>query len=322
MIQDQIQGHLTQISQLNEAIDRNHLPHALLFVGPESIGKQKVAWALAQRLLCENNIENLKPQACGLCPSCMRVTKQQSENVMLIKPDGQNIKIDQAREIIQFLSLGNFGRNRIIIIDQAHFMNPQAANAILKILEEPAEQVYFILIAPEAEAVMSTIRSRSQVIRFSALSIDELKSLKPGLSEWIYKCSRGQLAAVSSLSDEDGTSKRLQSFELLEAFWTDAEFLMKQGHPWRTAVKDREEAQSLVKSWILIMRDVLVFKMGQSDKILNIDQIEKIKTLAFLENSKINAFVSQLFKIEKEIQGYMDSILLIESLWVQHARLD
>lgn len=319
-LRKQIQGHNSQISRLAEAAQRERLPHALLFVGPESIGKQKVALALAQKLLCENNVNDQELLACGVCPSCIRVAKNQSENILLIKPEGQNIKIDQAREIIHFLSLANFDRNRVIIIDQAHLMNPQAANSILKILEEPSDRVYFILIAPESEAVMSTIRSRSQVIRFSALSVTNLKAIKPGLPEWVYACSRGQLSTVSSLSGDDGTAKRMQSFELIDAFWNDPEFLLQQNHPWRAAFKDRDEAQALVKNWILIMRDVLVLKMNQTDKILNADQIEKIKALTFLDNTKINLFISHLLKIEKDIQGYMDSTLLVESLWVQHAR--
>lgn len=315
-LKSHIRGHQTQITQLEEAVDRQRLPHAMLFTGPESIGKKMVAYAIAQKLLCE--VKDTPDTPCGVCPSCVRVAKHQSENVLFIEPSGQNIKVDQAREIIEFLNLSNFGRNRVIIIDQAHLFNPQAANSILKILEEPSQNVFFILIAPEAESMMRTIRSRSQVIRFNPLTEAEIKSIKPGLPEWVYKCSRGQLNAVASLSSPDGMAKRMQSFDLLESFWNEADFL--NSATWRTSFKDREEAQDIVKNWVHVMRDVLVVKMNELESILNNDQLDRLKKFSFLDNAKINLFISQLLKMQKEIQGYADSTLLVESLWVTHAR--
>lgn len=311
-----IRGHQAQITQLEEAVDRQRLPHAMLFTGPESIGKKMVAYALAQKLLCE--VKDTPDTPCGTCPSCVRVAKHQSENVLFIEPAGQNIKVDQAREIIEFLNLSNFGRNRVIIIDQANLFNPQAANSILKILEEPSENVFFILIAPEAESMMRTIRSRSQVIRFNPLTEAEVKSIKPGLPEWVYKCSRGQMNAVASLSSPDGMSKRMQSFDLLESFWNEKDFL--NSATWRTSFKDREEAQDIVKNWVHVMRDVLVVKMNEIGSVLNSDQVDRLNKFSFLDNTKINSFITQLLKMQKEIQGYADSTLLVESLWVTHAR--
>lgn len=315
-LKSHIRGHLAQITQLEEAVDRQRLPHAMLFTGPESIGKKMVAYAIAQKLLCE--VKDTPDTPCGVCPSCVRVAKHQSENVLFIEPAGQNIKVDQARHIIEFLNLSNFGRSRVVIIDQAHLFNPQAANSILKILEEPSENVFFILIAPEAESMMRTIRSRSQVIRFNPLNETEIKSIKPGLPEWVYKCSRGQLNAVASLSSPDGMTKRMQSFDLLESFWNEKDFLNSAA--WRSSFKDREEAQDIIKNWVHVMRDVLVVKLNELGSVLNSDQLDRLHKFSFLDNGKINLFISQLLKTQKEIQGYADSTLLVESLWVTHAR--
>lgn len=315
-LKSHIRGHAAQITQLEEAVDRQRLPHAMLFTGPESIGKKMVAYAIAQKLLCE--VKDTPDTPCGICPSCVRVAKHQSENVLFIEPSGQNIKVDQARHIIEFLNLSNFGRSRVVIIDQAHLFNPQAANSILKILEEPSENVFFILIAPEAESMMRTIRSRSQVIRFNPLNEDEIKSIKPGLPEWVYKCSRGQLNAVAQLSSADGMTKRMQSFDLLESFWNEKDFL--NGTTWRSSFKDREESQDILKNWVHVMRDVLVVKLNELGSVLNSDQIDRLNKFSFLDNGKINLFISQLLKMQKEIQGYADSTLLVESLWVTHAR--
>ncbi len=311
-----IQGHQLQIAQLEQAIFRQRLPHAMLFTGPESIGKKMVAFALAQKLVCEKKDSVDSP--CGICPSCIRVAKHASENVLLIEPDGQSIKVDQARHIIEYLNLSNFGRSRVIIIDQAHLLNAAAANSILKILEEPSDNVFFILIAPEAESVMRTIRSRTQVIRFNSLTESSIKSIKPGLPDWVYKCSRGQLNALTQLSQADGMAKRLQNFALLDSFWNEADFLKSTS--WRSFFKDREEARDTIKTWIQVMRDVLVIKLGQLGSILNSDQLDMLMRFTFLENQKINLFISQLLRTEKDIQAYADSTLLVESLWVTHAR--
>lgn len=311
-IKSRIQGHSEQIFKLENAIEQKRLPHAILLTGLESIGKKMVALALAQKLICESHT------ACGVCPACLRVAKQQSENLMVIEPSGQNIKIDQTREIFNFLSLANFGMNRVIIIDQAHLFNPQAANSILKVLEEPGENVYFILIAPEADSVLSTIRSRSQVIRFSPLTLAQMKSIKPGLADWIYQCSRGQMCELTNLSDSEGSEKRMKSFELLDSFWNEPSFL--QDNTWRLNFKDRETAVGIIKNWILIMRDVVVLKMDQTDKLLNGDQIEKIKKFIFLDGHRVNLFISSLMKAEKDILRNTDSTLVVEGLWVSHAR--
>lgn len=316
-LKSQIHGHKAQITQIEDSIDRQRLPHAMLFTGPESIGKKMVAYAVAQKLLCER-LKDTPDSPCGICPSCIRVAKHQSENMLFIEPIGQNIKVDQAREIIQFLNLSNFGRNRVIVIDQAHLFNPQAANSILKTLEEPSQNVFFILIAPEAESVMRTIRSRSQVIRFHPLTEAEIKSIKPGLSEWVYKCSRGQLNAVAQLSSPEGMTKRIQNFDILESFWTEADFLNSTG--WRSFFKDREEAQDIIKNWILVMRDVLVVKMNELNSVLNSDQMDRLHKFVFLDNARINRFISGLLKMQKDLLGYADSTMSVESLWVTHAR--
>ena len=161
-------GHKIQIKNLKLALGKNKIPHAMIFSGPQSIGKKKCAVALAQILICEDANARITAIACGACGSCLRVAKNQSENLKIISPDGASIKAEQVRDVLDYLSLSNFGKNRVIIFDQAHLMNAVAANSLLKTLEEPNPNVYFILIGPEVSNFMTTIKSRSQVIRFAA----------------------------------------------------------------------------------------------------------------------------------------------------------
>lgn len=309
-----IVGHQKQIQLLNAAIEKDHLPHSLLLVGPQSIGKKKIAWKIAQDLLCEEG-----PFACGVCSSCLRVAKRHSEGVLYIEPDGQNIKLEQAKSILSFLSLRRIGRSRVIIIDQAHLFNQQAANAILKVIEEPEQNNYFILTSPEAEIILPTIRSRSQVMRFSPLSVSELKQIKPGLPDWTYASSRGKIEILESLAQDQ--DKRINSFALLERFWMEKDFLINPD--WKILLKDREESLFLLRQWALYFRDLIFLKLSKEDHILNSDQISKMKKMiqdVQMDLNQMYKFSTSLFKAEKDMIGHAESVLLIESLWVQHAR--
>lgn len=169
---DNVIGHEVTVQKLLAMLAANRMPNSLLFVGPSGQGKRLVALGLAQALLCEQS-----RQACGRCPSCYRVTAQQSEGLILLAPERGQIKIDSAREVVRQLSLANWGRARVVIIDDAHLLNPQAANALLKSIEEPPANTHFVLLTHSQESVLSTLRSRSQVVRFRGLSRDELAKI-------------------------------------------------------------------------------------------------------------------------------------------------
>jgi DNA polymerase III subunit delta' len=311
----QIIGHNTQIENLRFAVVENKLPHALIFSGPQSIGKKKVAMALAQMLVCE---DKSTIDACGVCGSCLRVEKNQSENLKIISPDGAAIKAEQVRDVLDYLSLSNFNKNRVIIFDQAHLMNPTAANSLLKTLEEPNPNVYFILLGPEVSNFMTTIKSRSQVIRFSALTTDQLQSIKPGFPSWAYSCARGQVTQLDQLTSDDGQKLREESLVILEHFWSDQEFLTSED--WKKSVKDRDNARQILNMWTTMIRDVLVLKTSAQKFIMNLDQSVRLKKLFQISTNKISDFSTALIQADRDLAGNGDTVLIFESLWVKHAR--
>ena len=141
-------GHEEPKAQIKQLLNQQHFPQSMVFVGPESIGKFKMALAVAQCLICSSPRKGEHQSlACGECGSCLRVEKKASEDLLIIDPQNQNqIKIDQIRDILKFLSLSSEGEARVILINDAHKMNSQASNALLKTLEEPNLNVYFILL--------------------------------------------------------------------------------------------------------------------------------------------------------------------------------
>ena len=150
----QILGHTKQIEQLKKALAENKIPHAFLFCGIEGIGKKRVALGLAQSLNDTSKINH---------PDCF-----------LIEPAGEKIKtirVDVLRDLKQKAYLHPLeGKAKIFIIDQPEKMTLAGANALLKILEEPPSQTYFILITSSSSLLLPTIRSRCQIIEFSPLS--------------------------------------------------------------------------------------------------------------------------------------------------------
>ncbi|MBC7420170.1 MAG: AAA family ATPase [Bdellovibrio sp.] len=319
---ESVVGHAVEIKHLIQLRESGRWPHALLFAGPSGTGKRKIALAFAQILVCDNADRDPQGLACGVCGPCLRVQKEQSESLLFLKPDEKAarpaIKVEAVRELLDSLSLASLGKARIVIVDNAQIMNPQASNALLKTLEEPFENVYFILICEDLGQLLPTIRSRVQVVKFSALSFEEIQIVKPGKPDWAYRSSRGQIDRLELLASPEGTQKREEALTLFEQFCADEEFLMAS--EWRASIKDRTWAQFNVTCWLQIIRDLVILKTQANKFILNTDQIERLKKLFQIQSKKLLWLADQLVFAERDIQGNSDPVLVFEDLWVRYAR--
>lgn len=316
---DSVVGHHSEIEKLFQLKQKGRWPHAIMLVGPSGIGKKKVALGMAQALVCESSVDG-----CGICGSCLRIEKIQSESLTVIEPDAEmarpTIKVEKIRELLNSLALANLSSARVVIIDQAHLMNPQASNALLKTLEEPTDNVYFILLAPDIHQFLPTIRSRTQVMRFNVLSYDQVKQIKPQLPDWTYRACRGRLDLLQTLASTDGGEKREESFSFLEQFLSDEEFLLDKS--WRDNVKDRAWAIFCVNCWMQLIRDASVLKAQAQKFVLNTDQAERLKKIFSLSTTRLNWLGSQLTRVERDINSNADVALVFEDLWVKYARVD
>jgi len=310
----QVVGHEEQKYMLQAAIENESLPHAMVFSGPSGIGKTKLAMAVAQNLVCE---EPMQKKACGHCGACVRVEKNQSESLRLVIPQGLHIKIDQIRDILSYLSLASDGQKRVVIIDQANTMNAQASNSLLKTLEEPPPDVYFILTTTDVRLLMPTIRSRSQIIAFKALSLDSLQQINPGLSSWMYKSARGQAGKLADFSAGESLERRNSDLGFYEHFWSNKNFILET--EIKEYAKDRAAASAVLKNWFIFTRDMIVLAQGARDQVLNSDQITTLIKLDFIPTQKLYDFSSALIQAIQDIDK-LDMTLLFESLWVKHAR--
>ncbi len=183
-----ILGHREVITQLWDALERGTSHHAYLFEGPRGVGKRTVA----NRLAMASNCEGPAPTPCGACRPCKAIEAGTHPDVLALEPDPSRaspiIPVKDVREVIRRSGYHRYaGRRRVVIIDPAEALQPAAANALLKTLEEPPEGTGFILIASHASALLPTIVSRCQRVRFGPVPV-------PALRDWLQSQGKGRVA--------------------------------------------------------------------------------------------------------------------------------
>lgn len=173
-----IRGHDTIVSRFRTACELGRLGHAYLFVGPSGIGKRRVATELAKSLLCSKSPAALT--ACDACSDCKLIAAGTHPDFTITRTpeDRHEFPIEVMREFLNMLALKpSRGNRKIGLIEDADNLNEESANAFLKTLEEPPAGSLLILRSTSAEMLLSTIRSRTQVINFRPLSDTDLRTV-------------------------------------------------------------------------------------------------------------------------------------------------
>lgn len=162
-------GYGDKMEQLMRSVQAGRIVHALLFVGPHGSGKRTMARLLAQSMVCTG-----REKPCGACPACKRFENGTHPDIHIVRPEKKSIGVDEVRALIDALALRPYeGVRHIAIIEQAEKMTPSAQNALLKTLESPSGEVMFFLITDAPGALLSTIVSRCQTVRFTDLSVED-----------------------------------------------------------------------------------------------------------------------------------------------------
>lgn len=176
-----ILGHKKQWQFLLKMTENKTLAHALLFSGPEGIGKKTVALEFSQYLFCQG-----LSRPCHHCFGCRGIINRNHPDFLFISSEENNIKINQIKKLSHFLSLKPFSAPlKIVVIDDSHLMNNSAQNSFLKTLEEPKGNALIILISSQEQLLLPTIRSRLQKIFFHPPTKKEIRVYlqKQGLKE-------------------------------------------------------------------------------------------------------------------------------------------
>ncbi|MGF1511456.1 MAG: DNA polymerase III subunit delta' [Myxococcota bacterium] len=149
------------------------LPHALVFEGPDGVGKRTAARMFAAARLCLSPPEPAR--ACGVCAACTKLLAGTHADFTDLSPKGRSIKVSEVREVERGLRLRPLeGRAKVVVVDQADRMTIEAQNALLKSLEEPPGQAHWVLVTQRPRTLLPTILSRCQRLRFRPIPVAEL----------------------------------------------------------------------------------------------------------------------------------------------------
>jgi len=259
---DQILGQERALTILSRALEGGRVSHAYLFVGPEGVGRETVALSFFWYLVCE------KKQACGECRPCLKFLKGLHPDFHILEPSGKSIKIEQIRNLEAKLQLHPVeSKYRLILLPAAETLTREAANALLKSLEEPPPQTIFVLIAQTPESLLPTIVSRCQLLRFRPLPpslIEKLLTSRfdklPEEAKGLALLCEGSIGRALRLS-EKGLLEELHRFTVAVSKAEPAQIVTMA----ETLAGLKDDLALLVELILLWLRQALLSYLGLGD---------------------------------------------------------
>jgi DNA polymerase-3 subunit delta' len=293
---------------LRRAVAEGRVGQGLIFAGQRGVGKHQFALALAQAVNCQNPRDG---DACGDCLSCRKISSSEHPDVHTISPDGQFIKIGQMREMSEEAQYRPYeGRRRVYIIDNAERLREEAANSILKTLEEPPESSLILLVTSKPYALLETIRSRCQMLSFAPLTSDELEAhlkanFKRPLEEtrMLARLARGSIGRTLEIDLGVYREKRATMLELIEtlAITRDmVKLLSAAEHLGRKLEKD--EFENHLDVLMVLLADLFHLKLGEpADSLTNSDIAARLERTA--EAVRLEQITEWVDRVEQVLQS-------------------
>jgi DNA polymerase-3 subunit delta' len=273
-----IVGQDKPIARLQGVLKNNHLAGAYLFSGPEGIGKKLVAFNFAKALNClENGVD-----PCDSCLSCRKINNGQHPDIHIVDNGAfEEIKIEDIRFLQQQISLRSYeARFKVFIINDAHKLNPESANAFLKTLEEPPKNSVIILVTDKPGMVFRTIISRCQNVKFFSLGRREFEkvlgenyNMQEQVLHFLSFFCEGRIGAALQWKDKDIISQKNRIID----FFSSSSALNAEN----SFIQDREtlrQSLSVLTGWF---RDLYFIKAGiGKDRIINFDRSDIMNNFA------------------------------------------
>ena len=316
-------GNFEVLGRLREMLARDHFPQAVVLAGPASSGKYTLALMLARAMNCLSpTTSNGLPDFCGTCSNCIRIAQSQDldarfaeavearENlreadrketrlfvqthpdVLVIPPDPPQmmIKVDQVRRVIESIYYRpGQARERVYIFTESSFMK-EAANSLLKVLEEPPEFATIFLLTGNAGELLPTIRSRSMIVTLAALSTDEIEhDLARHRQDWTAKqralaarLSNGAVGAARSFDLAGYTAARTQALTILHTALRGADHseLFKVTETYRAGAEGRDKTERLLRTIYSLLQDLVFLNSGTPELVRNTDIQAELKRVS------------------------------------------
>ena len=303
-------GNSPAVTLLSGAISQNRVSHAYLFTGPSRVGKRTLAINFARALNClardmTGDPESQPAVPCGECPPCSRITAGKYADVQTITSTTQTSKdadpkaaqrrvmigIDLIKDLQSDSILEPYeGRVKVFIIDDAHRMSLDAANALLKTLEEPPSTVHIILTATSGELLPETIASRCHLIRLRSVPIEVIEhalverfKVERDEARTLAKLSMGAPGwAIAALNNPSLLDARRQSAtRIIDALNSDLpdrmDYALEMAREFRN---DRNIVLEEVERWLELLRDIAMIQNEMTDRVMFEDRLSELRVLA------------------------------------------
>jgi DNA polymerase-3 subunit delta' len=317
------QGNAETVGRLREMLAREHFPHALILAGGRGAGKYTLALMLARAMNClEAPQKGGLPDYCGRCSNCLRIGQaadldakfaeavearenlretdkketrilvQTHPDVLVIPPDPPQmlVKVDQVRKVIHSIYLKPLeAKEKVYIFSDAVFMK-EAANSLLKVLEEPPEFATILLLTENAGELLPTIRSRSMVFSLAALPAEEIEQdLGRQHPDWnashrklVARLSEGAIGRARSFDLAGYVAARKNALTLLGSALKGGEHseLFKITESYRPGADGREKIEQLITTLYSLLHDLMLLISGASSMVRNTDILAELNRLA------------------------------------------
>ncbi len=331
-----MRGQDPLLRHIDRSLKGGMYAHASLLVGPPHVGKGTLAINIAQAVNC------LLPEdaPCGQCIQCRHIASGQHADVLVIGlqrsgedgPPRREIGIDTVRDVQRQVSLKPYeGSHRVFIFDGAEHMSEEAANALLKTLEEPPPQVLMVLLASQEEALLPTIRSRCRRMELRPMPLtDVAKDLAANYSvteeeaEKLARLSAGCLGwAISAVSDPSIMEKRQEGLDrITQLSKASLEDRFSYANDLASLFsRSREEAKEALYLWLRWWRDLLLIKEGAGEFIYNIDRTDALNSIALiLTTDQVLGFLKAVLRTLEALDQNANSRLALEVLMLNLPR--
>lgn len=317
---ESIPGQERAKRMLLNGLRNDTLSHAYIFSGPVGSGRMRMAMTLAKTVFCTES----QDEACGRCIECRKIEHANHPDLYIIEPDGASIKIEQIRDLQkQFSYRAGAGQKKIVILQQAERMTVQAANSLLKFLEEPQSAMIAIMIAENGHALLPTIRSRAQWIPFVPMSKRAMEQILAGeghavpLIRAAAQLTAGVDAARALVQEPWFAEARNVVIQLAHDALTrlPAAAIAAQQRVIKTDLAERLPA--LLDLWLLWLKDIIRLRSGNKDEMVFIDQADAMASLAFSREPGFwVACMEHTLEAQKRLRFHTNPQLVLEQFMI------
>lgn len=324
---DEFLGNAAHVAQLRRAIAAGKLPHSLILAGPRGSGKYTLALMLTMALLCERqpraaSLEGDLADFCGLCRNCTRIAEsfaldsriaeavaaredlretdkketrvlvQTHPALLVIPPDPPQllVKLGQVRTLIAGIYRLPVEATRSVAIFTAATFMKEAANSLLKVLEEPPPHAHILLLAEHVGELLPTIRSRCAVVRLGALPPEDLEALlaerrpdwRPQQRALVARLAQGAAGRALGFNVEQYTLARADALVLLRRAAQDGDHtdLFKTTETYRAGAEGQAKTTAMLQALASLLEDMLMLQSGAAERIQNIDVQQELQRIS------------------------------------------